>query len=328
MFKKSKPLALKSSASMICNNLTVLNNADRGSLNYASVHKYLINMVSTSTDGSQVTHKQVICKEPSASQQSSSMIMQTKWVHLGNGRTILVLTSLKGIQMFEYDGSSMIYWHATCDASTDSNETSNFGRGIAAASESLVCVGTQQGAVLVFDVPVKGTNVSVTATCQGHTSAICDLASEGDVLVSADEDGNIIIWKTSGSSVQQTVKIPGNGDPCTSRYFWKGIIVAAFGNGQLCLYTTAGKLASTVNAHARWINAIDIAKESGMVVSVSEDSYARVWQLIPGNPPIIEFKFAEAVTDQQLVGAQFVHPAGRGFVVSGYDSSDLNFFVQ
>jgi hypothetical protein len=42
----------------------------------------------------------------------------------------------------------------------------------------------------------------------------------------------------------------------------------------------------------------------------------------------IEFKFAEAVTDQQLVGAQFVHPAGRGFVVSGYDSSDLNFFVQ
>jgi hypothetical protein len=76
MFKKSKPLALKSSASMICNNLTVLNNADRGSLNYASVHKYLINMVSTSTDGSQVTHKQVICKEPSASQQSSSMIMQ------------------------------------------------------------------------------------------------------------------------------------------------------------------------------------------------------------------------------------------------------------
>jgi hypothetical protein len=54
-------------------------------------------------------------------------------------------------------------------------------------------------------------------------------------------------------------------DPCTSLGIWKGIIVAAFGNGQLCLYTTAGKLASTVNAHARWINAIDIAKESGMV---------------------------------------------------------------
>lgn len=76
MYKKSKSIAMKSSSSHICNNLTVLNNAERGSLNYASIHKSLINMVSTSTDGSQVTHKQVICKEPSATQQSSSMIME------------------------------------------------------------------------------------------------------------------------------------------------------------------------------------------------------------------------------------------------------------
>ena len=76
MYRKVKPLPLKSSASLLCNNLTVLNNVERGSLNYAVVHKYLINMVCTSTDGSQVTHKQVVCKEPSASQQGNSMIMQ------------------------------------------------------------------------------------------------------------------------------------------------------------------------------------------------------------------------------------------------------------
>ena len=42
----------------------------------------------------------------------------------------------------------------------------------------------------------------------------------------------------------------------------------------------------------------------------------------------IEFKFAECVTDLQLVGAKFVHNAGRAFCVTGYDNSDLIFFVQ
>lgn len=42
----------------------------------------------------------------------------------------------------------------------------------------------------------------------------------------------------------------------------------------------------------------------------------------------IEFKFAEAVTDQQLVGARFLHEGGRGFCTTGYDSSDITFFVQ
>ena len=76
MFRKEKPLPLKSSASLLCNNLTILNNSDRGSLNYAVIHKYLINMVCTSTDGSQVTHRQVVCKEPSTTQQGTAMIIQ------------------------------------------------------------------------------------------------------------------------------------------------------------------------------------------------------------------------------------------------------------
>lgn len=55
-------------------------------------------------------------------------------------------------------------------------------------------------------------------------------------------------------------------EPCTSLALWKGILVAAFGNGQLCVYNvTSGKLGATVHAHARWINAIDVAMETGMV---------------------------------------------------------------
>ena len=76
MYRKEKPMSLKSSASLLCNNLSVFVNADKGSLNYAVVHKYLVNIISSTTDGSQVTNRQVVCKEPSATQQGHSMIMQ------------------------------------------------------------------------------------------------------------------------------------------------------------------------------------------------------------------------------------------------------------
>ena len=55
-------------------------------------------------------------------------------------------------------------------------------------------------------------------------------------------------------------------DPCSSLAVWKGVIVGAYGSGQIKAYSLAtGKLGCCANAHAKWINAIDVAKESGLV---------------------------------------------------------------
>lgn len=35
---------------------------------YAVVHKYEVNIITASTDGANITAKQVVCKEPSATQ--------------------------------------------------------------------------------------------------------------------------------------------------------------------------------------------------------------------------------------------------------------------
>ena len=42
---------------------------------YAVVHKSVVNLVSAQMDGSSVNHRQVVCKDPSAT-QSVSMILQ------------------------------------------------------------------------------------------------------------------------------------------------------------------------------------------------------------------------------------------------------------
>ncbi|KAL3863915.1 hypothetical protein ACJMK2_005636 [Sinanodonta woodiana] len=327
MYRRDKPIAFKSSVSLLANNLTCYINIEKGSLNYASVHRYLVNMVSSTPDGSQVTHKQVMCKEPSAAQQGTSMIIQAKWVTLP-ARVVLVITSIKGIQIFEYDGSAIMYWHAMRDHAENADQC-NFGRGIAGFGENLLCIGSQTGEIMVFSIPPKGNNVALKDTLKGHKSAICDLTSDKNNLYSSDDEGNIIMWTLQGSQIQQTGNIPGSGDPVSSIGVWKSVIVASYGNGQIKVYNAkTGKVGAVVNAHARWINALSVAKGTGLVLTASEDSFVRVWQLIDGPTPELEFKFADCVTDLQLVGAQFVDDNGKAFAVTGYDSPDLIFFSQ
>jgi hypothetical protein len=61
---------------LLANNLTVFISPEKGSMNYAVVHKSVVNVISSSLDGSTVTNRQVIYKEPSAVQQNIPMIIQ------------------------------------------------------------------------------------------------------------------------------------------------------------------------------------------------------------------------------------------------------------
>lgn len=53
---------------------------------------------------------------------------------------------------------------------------------------------------------------------------------------------------------------------CSSVTLWNGVVAAGYGNGQIRLYEAAtGVLRAEVNAHARWIYALDLAPQTGKV---------------------------------------------------------------
>lgn len=324
MYRREKPIALKGSSSSLSNNLSILVMSDKRQISYAVVHKYAVNVVSASTDGSSVTAKQVVCKEPSAT-QGNPFLMEAKWVHAG-ARCVLVLTTQRGIQMFEADGSAMIYWHGLSD--TSDNCGSNFGRGIVGVGQS-VCVGTESGKILVFSIPPKGTNVTLQNTLKGHTSPICDMAAEKDMLVSSDNAGNISVWKLSASDASQVASIAGSGSPCNSVCLWKGVIVAGYASGHLRLFNAnTGRMGAEVTAHARCINAVDVASESGLVLTVSDDAFFRLWQIKQENIPHLDYKYAENVTDLQLTGGRFVDVNGRALCLTAYDHNEIIFYIH
>ncbi|KAJ0041621.1 hypothetical protein NL108_010449, partial [Boleophthalmus pectinirostris] len=240
-------------------------------------------------------------------------------------RDLLVVTSQKGIQvsrinihsvipcsclcayfylaasfqMYESDGSIMVYWHALDTPETPTAQAV-FARGISAVWDNYICVGNipynttlvflrpgvSSGSILVFDIPSKGSNITLSEVLEEHKEPMTDMASECSGsqeciadMVSADDGGNLCVWK-AGEEFHLLNKIPGFDMTCSSVKLWKGTVAAGYGTGQIRLYeAVTGILHVEINAHARWINSLDIAPFSGLLLSAAEDSLVRVWHI-------------------------------------------------
>ena len=75
MFARDTSVALKASASSVCNNLTVLSSNEKQSITYGVVHKAFV-CITNVTKGSVVNQKQVACKGEGA--HSSSAVLQVR----------------------------------------------------------------------------------------------------------------------------------------------------------------------------------------------------------------------------------------------------------
>ncbi|PIK48806.1 putative WD repeat-containing protein 54 isoform X2 [Apostichopus japonicus] len=321
MYTKSKSVHVKSSASLLYNNLSALVIPDKQLTTYAVVHKTVANLGCCSLSESSavsISHKQVSCKEPSITHASS--ILQAKFCCL-SGRNILVLCSQQGVQMFESDGSVMVFWYALPAA--ESTQGLLFTRGIAVLPDNLIAIGENHyGGILVFRVPSQGTNVTLCQTLKCHDYPITAIATEGAVMASADDSGGITVWEAVQDQIGRVIMhIPGG---------LQQMVIAGYGSGHIRIFDAfKATMMVEVCAHARWIHAIDLAPDSGLLVSTSEDTFVRVWSILKKQDDVhIQLEHTEKIQDTQLTGVQFLDPNGQSFSVSGYDSNVLNHFTK
>ncbi|XP_008062561.2 WD repeat-containing protein 54 [Carlito syrichta] len=328
MFHRERSIPLRGSAAALCNNLSVLQLPARSLTHFGVVHGPSTQLLSADPEGVPLAQRQLQSKE--STRVSPPLITQVHWCVLPF-RILLVLTSNLGIQMYESDGSFMVFCHAL-DSGDASPAQAVFARGIA-ASGHFICVGTWSGRVLVFDIPAKGPNIVLSKELAGHQTPITDIASEPAQgqdcvadMVTADDSGLLCVWR-SGPEFTLLTRIPGFGVPCPSVQLWQGIIAAGYGNGQLHLYEAAtGTLHVQINAHARAICALDLAPEVGKLLSAAEDTFVHIWKLSrnPENGYIeVEHCHGECVTDTQVCGARFCDLSGSSFAVTGYDLAEI-----
>nr|XP_036883106.1 WD repeat-containing protein 54 isoform X1 [Manis javanica] len=281
MFRRERSIPLRGSAAALCNNLSVLQLPVRNLTHFGVVHGPSAQLLSAGLEGVPLAHRQLRAKEGAG--VSPPLITQVHWCALPF-RVLLVLTSHRGIQMYEPDGSVMVYWHAL-DSENASPVQAVFARGIA-SSGHFICVGTWSGRVLVFDIPAKGPNIVLSEELAGHQTPVTDIAMEPAQgqdcmadMVTADDSGLLCVWR-SGPEFKLLTRIPGFGVPCPSVQLWQGTLAAGYGNGQVRLYEACtGALHIQINAHARAICALDLAPEVGKLLSAAEDTFVHIWKL-------------------------------------------------
>ncbi|XP_036729124.1 WD repeat-containing protein 54 isoform X6 [Balaenoptera musculus] len=316
MFRRERSIPLRGSAAALCNNLSVLQLPVRNLTHFGVVHGPSAQLLSAAPEGVPLAQRQLQAKE-------------------GAGVSPPLIT-----QMYESDGSVMVYWHAL-DAGDASLVQAVFARGIA-ASGHFICVGMWSGRVLVFDIPAKGSNIVLSEELAGHQTPVTDIATEpaqGQLdckplenrdciadVVTADDSGLLCVWR-SGPEFKLLTRIPGFGVPCPSVQLWQGTIAAGYGNGQVRLYeASTGTLHVQIDAHARAICALDLAPEVGKLLSAAEDTFVHIWKLSrspEGGYVEVEHCHGECVPDTQVCGARFCDPSGSSFAVTGYDLAEI-----
>ena len=63
--------------------------------------------------------------------------------------------------------------------------------------------------------------------------------------------------------------------------FYLGIIVAGYGSGQIRIFSVPdGDIVAEIDAHAGWITGMDLASQTGRLVTTAEDGIVRVTFMI------------------------------------------------
>ncbi|CAM1296902.1 WDR54 (predicted) [Pycnogonum litorale] len=345
MYHKEKSVLLRASASALVKNVAVLpaEHSNDKQVHVAVIHKSTVNVVKPNAEKGVTGAKEIICKDSSGPGSGNESVVQVKWCTVRN-RTLLVVGYLRGIQIYDEDGSALLFWHVF-KVSPGAERQEMFARGITSCCNSMICVGTYDGEILMFDIPEKGTSIThigsvyiqanasnIAGTSCGKVVSvigcpIADLSSQDNLLVGASTDGVIMVWDGSNHPLKKVVCIDKHKSACSTIACWSTLIIAGYGNGIIRMFNLLkGTLHAEVHAHAKWISGLDVAPSSGMVISASEDSYVRVWELADGKTPSIHHKYSECIHDKQLCGVAFCDDDGSSYSTAGYDDNELVFY--
>ncbi|RZF43382.1 hypothetical protein LSTR_LSTR001643 [Laodelphax striatellus] len=324
MYVKDKILLLSTTASAIPNNLAVnIMKRKKTADCLAVIHQSFINIVPVKDY--EMETRNISCTDTQL--KNRAVITQVMWCMLGNEH-ILITTSTIGLQIFDCEGLTCKFSHPCYDG-PENKEC--FARGLTTTGDFL-CVGNSAGCIRVF-VMLEDGEIAFVDRKLRHREAVTDLASNGNQVVSADESGCVYLWTLTGEELIQWGELPIYEWSCTSVKIWQDLIVTAYGSGHIRLFsanrdTSSVALLVEVGAHARWINSLDIAPDQGLILTVSEDTFAKVWQIKKGEPTIIIHDFSAHIKDSVLVGGKFLNSEGSEFCVSSYDSKIIHCFTK
>ncbi|XP_050534207.1 WD repeat-containing protein 54-like isoform X2 [Daktulosphaira vitifoliae] len=317
IYSKEKIILFKGSASAITNNISIKLGKDKKSFDFAVIDRQKIHIVST---------------DSLENGQCLNAKSDVGWFTLGY-MNCLVITCIEGLIIYNCDENfNCVYTHNCEDKSTKEI----FAKGIATLDCTYLCVGNSNGSIRVFGPDQEG-KITFLDRKLLHSMPIADMASLQNNLVSCDESGCCVLSKFENRElVLQARTECFGGFSCTTTVISKNIIAVGYTNGMIRIFDKASRisiddnedklpLSIQISAHARSVTSISFAKDADLLLSVSEDSWIRVWKSSSG---IFSLTFCCMREDALLMGCQFISRNGSKFCTTSYNTPYITCYAQ
>ena len=343
MYSKATVIPLKLSPSYLPNNLSILphfpfsfsNSVDT---TFAIIHKNILNVLQTKKETTQIVFNPESFPDvlDLRTIQPNPFILQAKWCCIGSS-FYLVLCCHHMVLIYNQQGTDLIFVHPI--VYVVSKYKSIYGKGIA-VYEGFLCIGSGNNEIIVLQlketIVAEKTEISFEnfATLKGHGGPInCLYTDKFGCLISGHDCGMVCAWKLNGTEemlIQEPRVINNSGeDPCTGIAMCDRFIIASFGSGKLKFHNdTSNALEFEINAHARWINSIDVCEKNKLLIAVSEDTCVSIWQIPINNGCTVECLFYQAIQSCVLTGCRFLDEDGSSFALTAYDHNEIIIYSQ
>jgi len=299
---------LSGTVSLVHNNLTCSSTGTA-----ASVHdsvsgggRILFNKGTSSTDG------------PAATQVTS-----IRYLELPSG-PVLAVSSTNGTQIYNEDASAMLVFVPTSGPSNNP-DTLNCHQGACFVPPAQhIAIGTSKGSLMLVNTATAPSFMALPESVpSADSTGVADVCFNQlmNTVVSAHRNGELRIWAlTASGPYENQAVVPVTGQVPVRVASLGARLLVAYGPGTVCLFDAATYgLQVELTAHARWLTAVDVREEVGLVATVGEDTVLNVWQVDPGTGQV-HLQHSSVVTDKLLTG---VAMHGAEALVAAYDSSEL-----
>lgn len=320
LYKKEKQIFINGTVSAIMNNVAVNVSKYQKTLHgFAVIDRQTVRVMGTENSMDSATDVPQYCLD------TKTDVTQIHWCTLGY-INCLVVTCSEGLIVYDCDQQfKRIYTH-NCE---DKNMKEKYAKGIATFECTYLCVGNSNGSIRVFGPDEEGQVVFLDRKLL-HGAPITDMSSYKHNLVSCDESGCTVLSQIDCGELMiiARTKVFG-GHPCTTTEMTRiGTMAVGYGCGTIRIFDPSVKLVEgdaedqlpmviQMSAHARCVTSMSAAKDSDLLLSVSEDSWIRVWKI---NTTTVTLLYCYMREDTMFVGCQFMTRNGSKFCTTAYDS--------
>lgn len=246
-----------------------------------------------------------------------------RYLQLSHG-PVLVVSSAIGTQIFNEDATTLLFFLPLNDAGVETESLKEHKGACLVPHLNHIIIGTSKGTLAAVHMPSADSCVAKAESPPSvPTAEVADVcfSTQAQTVLSVHNNADLRVWTPNADGPYvNTAAFPSSGPAPVAVAALGSRFLVAYGPGTICFYdATSCAWQVELTAHARWITAIAVNEDAGVVASVGEDTIINLWTVDAGTGTV-GLQHSSIVTDKLLTGVVLRDGCAA---VAAYDSDEI-----